>query len=130
MCGRYTLIHPTTDILQRFGLTQIKIEGLPVEIEPRANIAPSQLVPAVVNHGFGKEQFRMLDALRWGFLPMWVKDIKKSTKLTITALVGITSRGKYIFEIILALPIMLLPASAKAVAKNCQGSMAAKTMMA
>ncbi|MBX9673202.1 MAG: SOS response-associated peptidase [Candidatus Obscuribacterales bacterium] len=78
MCGRYTLIHPTTDILQRFGLTQIKIEGLPVEIEPRANIAPSQLVPAVVNHGFGKEQFRMLDALRWGFLPMWVKDIKKS----------------------------------------------------
>ena len=56
-------------------------------------------------------------------------DMRKSTKLTITELVGMTRRGKYTFEMRLALPIKLLLDSEKAFAKNCQGSMAAKTSM-
>jgi hypothetical protein len=40
-----------------------------------------------------------------------------------------TRRGKYTFEMRLALPIKLLLDSEKAFAKNCQGSMAAKTSM-
>lgn len=56
-------------------------------------------------------------------------EIIKSKKLTITALAGITSLGKYTLEIIGALLIRLLPASEKALEKNCQGNNAAKIRM-
>ena len=48
--------------------------------------------------------------------------IKKSTMLVITALAGTIRRGKYTLEMRLELPIRLLLASAREVAKNCQGS--------
>jgi len=54
-------------------------------------------------------------------------EITKSAKLTMTALVGMTRRGKYTLEIILAFPIKLLLLSSKAFEKNCQGNMAEKT---
>jgi hypothetical protein len=54
-------------------------------------------------------------------------EIKKSTKLVITELAGIIRRGKYIFEIRLALPIRELLVSDKALAKNCHGRTAEKT---
>src|SRR5665647_1445690 len=56
-----------------------------------------------------------------------IPEIRKSAKLTITALAGITRRGKYTFEIIPALLIRLSPAPLNALEKNCQGSRAAKT---
>src|SRR5674476_717821 len=56
-----------------------------------------------------------------------IPEIRKSTKLTITALAGITRRGKYSFEIIPALLIRLSPAPLNALEKNCHGSSAAKT---
>ena len=46
---------------------------------------------------------------------------------TRTALAGTTNLEKYTLEIILALLIKLWPASAKALAKNYQGSSAANT---
>src|ERR1051325_1893044 len=45
--------------------------------------------------------------------------IRKSAKLVMTDPAGITSRGKYTFEIRFALPIRLLLDSVRAVAKNC-----------
>ena len=56
-----------------------------------------------------------------------IPDMRKSTKLTITELVGMTRRGKYTFEMRLAFPIKLLLDSDKALAKNCQGNRADKT---
>src|SRR5690606_12689006 len=53
--------------------------------------------------------------------------IKKSTRLTITLLVGTMSRGKYTLEIRLVLLTRLCPLSANAVAKNCHGNIAQKT---
>jgi hypothetical protein len=57
------------------------------------------------------------------------KEIRKSKKLTITELAGITRRGKYTLDIMLELLIRLLPAPVNDVAKRCHGSMAAKTMI-
>src|SRR5580698_4443266 len=51
----------------------------------------------------------------------------KSTILVTTAPVGISSRGKYTFEIKLALPMRLLDDSVRAVEKNCHGSSAVYT---
>ena len=64
-------------------------------------------------------------------IPMRItKEIKKSTKQTITAEVGTIIRGKYILETILALAITELLDSDNELAKNCQGSMPAKTIIA
>ena len=50
-----------------------------------------------------------------------VSEVKKSTKHTITALVGMASLGKYTLEIKLELPIRLFEKPEKALEKNCQG---------
>ncbi len=57
------------------------------------------------------------------------KEIKKSTKLTITVLAGIIIRGKYILVSMLEFVIRELLASLKDVEKNCHGSIAAYTRM-
>src|SRR5665213_2799657 len=57
------------------------------------------------------------------------KEIKKSTKFTITVLAGIIIRGKYILVSMLELVISELLASLKDVEKNCHGSIAAYTRM-
>ena len=62
--------------------------------------------------------------------PRTTPDIEKSMRLTMTALVGMISRGKYTFEINPELPTRLLPASLNALAKNCHGSNAVNTITA
>ena len=53
------------------------------------------------------------------------KEIRKSIKLVTIELIGIINLGKYTLVINWVLPIKLLLDSVSAVAKNCQGSMAA-----
>lgn len=58
------------------------------------------------------------------------KEIRKSIRLVITDEIGMIIRGKYTLEIRLVLLIRLLLESLSALAKNCQGSIAAYTKMA
>ena len=55
------------------------------------------------------------------------KLIAKSTNATMIDAAGKIIRGKYIFEMRLALTIMLLLDSVRAFAKNCHGIIAEKT---
>ncbi len=41
------------------------------ELDPRYNIAPSQLLPAVVQPDAAERRFRLL---KWGLVPFWAKD--------------------------------------------------------
>lgn len=63
MCGRYSFSR-ITGLVERF-----QIERIEAELVPRYNIAPGQLVPAVVNTGE-----KRLTLLRWGLIPYWAKD--------------------------------------------------------
>lgn len=63
MCGRFVLIADPNEIYEQFELP-----GLP-EVQPRYNIAPTQLVPVIVNEGG-----RALRYYRWGLIPSWSKD--------------------------------------------------------
>ncbi|MBU6453690.1 MAG: SOS response-associated peptidase [Cyanobacteria bacterium REEB67] len=76
MCGRYTLSYTMEEILEYF-----KIRQLLIPLEPRYNIAPSQLVPIVFTaqegDEFARPGKRTIHVARWGFVPDWVKDIKK-----------------------------------------------------
>jgi putative SOS response-associated peptidase YedK len=67
VCGRYTL---TIQVDELFD--ELDLEGeLPdaEQFPPRYNIAPTQLVPAVVDRAP-----QTLSLLRWGLVPHWAKD--------------------------------------------------------
>jgi putative SOS response-associated peptidase YedK len=72
-----------------------KVQQLLLSLEPRYNIAPSQMVPIIFTAQDGDEDAksgqRILRAARWGFIPEWVKDIKKYPPM-------INARGESVAE--------------------------------
>lgn len=73
MCGRFTLSQPTDAIASAFDLTPIP------QLEPRYNIAPTQLIPAVLS--VPEQSKKQLQMLRWGLIPSWAKDPAIGAKL-------------------------------------------------
>jgi putative SOS response-associated peptidase YedK len=72
MCGRFTQTHSAEDIAAAFGLTEIP------QWQPRYNVAPTQVVPAIVATSDRDRQFK---PLRWGLIPSWAKDLSIGAKL-------------------------------------------------
>lgn len=64
MCGRYALTNPD-HIVRLFGL------DLVAGIEPRYNVAPTQIVPVLRLTRVGE---RKLEMLKWGLVPYWADD--------------------------------------------------------
>ena len=71
MCGRYVVKSPSAKLKVKFHLDDAPL------FEPRYNVAPTQLVPAVRQED-GK---RRLVTLRWGLIPSWAKDAKIGYRL-------------------------------------------------
>jgi len=65
MCGRYTQHHSTNQLVERFA-----IERMLFDVQPRYNIAPTQMAPVVMVDG-GR---MVLRGLRWGLVPSWADD--------------------------------------------------------
>ena len=72
MCGRFVLVTDLKNIQKNFN-----IQDISCEYQPSWNIAPSQLIPAVINYN-GKNQ---LVCFRWGLIPSWSKDPSIADKL-------------------------------------------------
>jgi putative SOS response-associated peptidase YedK len=72
MCGRYTLRTKLTLLAQQFLFNVDDI----AELTPRFNVSPGQQVPAV-RLANGKRQLVML---RWGLVPSWSDDPKRTYK--------------------------------------------------
>jgi putative SOS response-associated peptidase YedK len=66
MCGRFTLDTTESDLAQQF-----KVE-VNQSIPSRYNIAPSQLILTIKKTDKGK---RLLEQMRWGLIPHWVKNL-------------------------------------------------------
>jgi putative SOS response-associated peptidase YedK len=66
MCGRYSLSATPETIAEIFGVRHVS------DIEPRFNIAPTQLVPVV--RRAEKSDERRIDLLKWGLVPSWADD--------------------------------------------------------
>lgn len=64
MCGRFTQKTSPTDLAKWLGLAEV-----PADLGARYNIAPSQDVLAIPNHGP-----RHAEVFRWGLVPAWAKD--------------------------------------------------------
>lgn len=68
MCGRYTL---RTNPIELAEIFDVQISE---EIEPRYNIAPTQMNPVIwLDEDEGE---RRVTLMRWGFIPSWAKDHK------------------------------------------------------
>jgi putative SOS response-associated peptidase YedK len=70
MCGRYTLTRRQAELIERFAVESVLSDE--EELRPRFNIAPSQLVPVIINQD-GK---RVLATLKWGLIPFWAKNLE------------------------------------------------------
>ena len=65
MCGRYALNSTPARLKNHFATTN------ELDLKPRFNIAPTQIVPVVRLDETGQ---RVLTLARWGLIPSWVKD--------------------------------------------------------
>lgn len=79
MCGRYSLTRRETEIVERFGVEHLLADD-DESLKPRFNIAPSQMVPVILDD----EGKRRLAVFKWGLIPFWTKDLSK-TKPVINA---------------------------------------------
>ncbi|PTL78253.1 SOS response-associated peptidase [Vitiosangium sp. GDMCC 1.1324] len=82
MCGRVTIQTPALAIARELSLTGVRT----ALDRPRYNLAPTQLMPVVINDGA-----HMLDAYRWGLIPSWAKEASIGSKL-------INARGETVAE--------------------------------
>ncbi len=73
MCARFSLVTPLTELATYFEA------GLDPEIDipPRANVAPTLEVPALIEDAEG----RRIKLLKWGLVPYWADDPSMGTKL-------------------------------------------------
>lgn len=73
MCGRFTQTTKPKDVEKEFS---VKVSDKTF-FKPRYNIAPTQIIPAVLEQS-GE---RIVNQLRWGLIPSWAKDDSISRKL-------------------------------------------------
>ncbi len=73
MCGRFTSKANPEEIKKEFKVGKLN----PTLFEPRYNIAPTKIIPAVLE----TEGERIVNALRWGLIPSWAKDGKIGSKM-------------------------------------------------
>ncbi len=71
MCGRYSLTTPGDVLAEIFALSEVP------NLSPRWNIAPTQSVPVIRSDAHG----RRVDALRWGLVPSWAKDLSIGSRM-------------------------------------------------
>ncbi len=81
MCGRFTLTVDPADLQEAFPNT-----AFPPKYTPRFNIAPTQPILAIPNHGKNAADFFI-----WGLIPSWAKDPSIGHKL-------INARGETLAE--------------------------------
>jgi putative SOS response-associated peptidase YedK len=72
MCGRYASFLPAEALARIFGT----VNPLP-NLEPTWNMAPTKDAPVV---RLSREGERHLDALKWGLVPYFTKDLRKARK--------------------------------------------------
>lgn len=68
MCGRFTLNVSPEVLAKIFDLQEVP------HIEPRYNIAPSQMIATIRHCG----DHNQLDFMKWGLLPSWFEDCTKA----------------------------------------------------
>lgn len=72
MCGRFTLTSPASKLVEFFATLEPEFQ-----LEPRYNIAPTQMTPAIVEQGGA----RLMRLMRWGLVPSWAKHLSEGARM-------------------------------------------------
>lgn len=72
MCGRYAATANPDELVETFEISFID-EAIEDVCQPRYNVAPTDLVPGVVDRLSDGDVTRKLVPLRWGLVPSWAK---------------------------------------------------------
>lgn len=88
MCGRMTQTNPKA-MKDHYKLKGRRNEELLAELKERYNIAPSQMVPVVVEDNNETE----IKMMKWGYMPVWAPDTKYLFKYS-----TFNARSEDIFE--------------------------------
>jgi len=72
MCGRFTIVFDSNQLMHRFG-----IEEIPFDWREIYNVAPGQKIPAIIEN----KGERRIGQLKWGLVPFWSKDEKVGYKM-------------------------------------------------
>jgi len=73
MCGRYASSAHPDELVEAYDIDLLTDDGVQA-CAPRYNVAPTDLVPAVVERLDDATVQRKLVGLRWGLVPSWSKD--------------------------------------------------------
>lgn len=73
MCGRFTITATLDELLERYGVYDDT--SIPT-YRPNYNVAPTQMLPVVINDGNNN----CLELMKWGLIPSWAKDPKIAFK--------------------------------------------------
>lgn len=76
MCGRYAINFSTDVLVTEFEVSEVG-EDAASACQPRFNVAPTDLVPAIVE----RQRTRKLVGLRWGLVPSWSKDATRAARM-------------------------------------------------
>lgn len=79
VCGRYATFEPiviTPDMQSVLADIHIDMHAELSQREPRYNVAPTMKVPVLAMH----DDKATVEAMRWGLVPSWAKDIKFGAK--------------------------------------------------
>jgi len=89
MCGRFTLRASPHLVEEAFGL----FEGLPGNLPPRFNIAPTQFVLALRQSDAAAKPAYC--SLRWGLIPSWAEDASIANRLINARAEGIADKPSF-----------------------------------
>lgn len=88
MCGRYHITTNPDEIARRF-----KVSGPLPNFPPNWNAGPGQNLPVVRFNP--KTKVRQLDPIRWGFVPIWAKDLASGYKCINARAESIATSGMF-----------------------------------
>ncbi|AWP28624.1 MULTISPECIES: SOS response-associated peptidase [Paenibacillus] len=74
MCGRFTLTVTWEELMTRYLIDPESVSPFHI---PRYNIAPTQMVTAIINDG----STNRIGQLQWGLVPSWAKDSSTGAKM-------------------------------------------------
>lgn len=74
MCGRFTLTVTWEELMMRYMLDPESVSPFHM---PRYNIAPAQMVTAIIHDG----RSNRIGQLQWGLVPSWAKDPSAGSKM-------------------------------------------------
>lgn len=94
MCGRYAASANPDDLVTEFRLDEVTGEGRQACL-PRYNIAPTDVVPAVLERTVEDSVVRKLVGMRWGLVPSWSRDATSAARMINARVETVTEKPSF-----------------------------------